>query len=72
MITVLSLGWGVQSFTLAAMAAFGDIDMPNNDTAGLREVSACARLRCSSEVVLRDVPFPQHPGVAGDEARKRR
>ena len=27
--TVLSLGWGVQSFTLAAMAALGEIVKPD-------------------------------------------
>jgi hypothetical protein len=28
-ITALSLGWGVQSFTIAAMAALGDMDCPD-------------------------------------------
>lgn len=29
MLKILSLGWGVQSFTLAAMAALGEIEKPD-------------------------------------------
>ena len=42
---VISLGWGVQSFTLAAMAALGDIPPVDAAIHQPRRTSAAPRMR---------------------------